>query len=199
LPKPELKSPWSWHLLQRWKAKVSEKRVRQLLRQDPRLALAKVRIDLEESLKRLYRTADRSGTNLRRTSISRMIETLVRQNILNQAVADTVREVITLSNRAIHGEPIEPGASEELAVLGAELVEEIQHANLERLLTPIEKTVITSEELGRYESSRYRVTTVVPLVEKPTRNVYIFDQLALESFLEGYEEYAEFIVAIEQT
>jgi hypothetical protein len=47
-------------------------------------------------------------------------------------------------------------------------------------------------------SARYRVTTVVPLVEKPIKNTYVFDQDTLDSFLEGYEEYAEFIVAVEK-
>ena len=45
---------------------------------------------------------------------------------------------------------------------------------------------------------RYRMTTVVPLVKNPKRNTYILDQDGLDSFLDGYEEYAEFIVAIEK-
>ena len=75
---------------------------------------------------------------------------------------------------------------------------EIQQAYLEHLLQPVEKDVITPPEVDRYRSAMYRVTTIVPLVENPTRNIYLFDQEALESFLEGYEEYAEFIVSVEQ-
>jgi hypothetical protein len=45
--------------------------------------------------------------------------------------------------------------------------------------------------------ARYRVTTVVPLVTHPTRNMYMVNQEALDSFLEGYDEYAEFLVAVE--
>ena len=176
---------------------ASEERVRELLREDPRLALAKVRIELEEALRRLYATAG-STPDSRRMSLSRMVESLARHEVLSGSVASAVREVMTLANRAVHGERVEPGAAEELAVLGIQLVREIQHVNLDRLSHPIESTVITPEEVSRYEAARYRVTTIVPLVEKPTKNTYIFDQGTLELFLEGYEEYAEFIVAIER-
>jgi hypothetical protein len=44
--------------------------------------------------------------------------------------------------------------------------------------------------------AHYRVTTVVPLVDNPTKNVYVFDQEGMGQFLEGYEEHAEFVVDI---
>jgi hypothetical protein len=127
-----------------------------------------------------------------------LVDGLVRKKVLTDSVASALRDVITLSNRAVHGERVEPTAAEELAVLGGRLVRELQQVYLERILRPVESAVITQEEVDRYRTARYRVTTVVPLVEKPTRNTYIFDQDALESFLEGYAEYAEFIVAIER-
>jgi hypothetical protein len=43
---------------------ISEKQVRDLLRSDPRLALAKIRIELEEALKRLYLATSNSETNI---------------------------------------------------------------------------------------------------------------------------------------
>lgn len=82
--------------------------------------------------------------------------------------------------------------------MGVRLAHEIQQTYLEHVLKPVEKDVITNEEVNRYRAARYRVTTVVPLVENPTKNIYVFDQDALESFLEGYDEFAEFIVAVEQ-
>lgn len=177
---------------------VSEKQVRELLRSDPRLAMAKIRIELEEALKRLYSATIGSEPDLRRTSLGRLVDALVQRQILRGPVASSVRDVIALANRAVHGERIEPSAAEELAILGVRLVHEIQQAYLEHLLQPVEKDVITPPEAGRYRSARYRVTTIVPLVKNPTRNIYVFDQEALESFLDGYEEYAEFIVSVEQ-
>ena len=177
---------------------ISEKQVRKLLRSDPRLAMAKIRIELEEALKRLYSATIGSEPDLRRNSLGRLVDVLVQRQVLRGPVASSVREVITLANRAVHGERIEPSAAEGLAILGVRLVHEIQQTYLEHLLQPVEKDVITSPEVNRYRSATYRVITIVPLVENPTRNIYLFDQEALESFLEGYEEYAEFIVSVEQ-
>jgi hypothetical protein len=177
---------------------ISEKQVKDLLRSDPRLAMAKIRIELEESLKRLYLASGGSQQDLRRTSLGRLVDVLVRRQVLSGPVANSVREVIALANRAVHGDRIEPSASKELAMLGVRLVREVQQVYLDSLLKPIEKNVITPQEVSQHQSAKYRVTTVVPYVENPTRNVYVFDQEALESFLDGYEEYAEFIVGVEQ-
>jgi hypothetical protein len=177
---------------------ITERQVRELLRNDPRLAMAKVRIELEEALKRLHSATIGSESDLRRSSLGQLVDALVQRQVISGPVASSVRDVITLANRAVHGERIEPNTAEELAILGVRLVHEIQQVYLEHLLQPIEKNVITSQEVDRYQSARYRVTTIVPLVENPTRNIYMFDQEALESFLEGYEEYAEFIVLVEQ-
>ncbi len=105
---------------------------------------------------------------------------------------------MTLANRAVHGERIELNTAEELAMLGIRLLREVQQAYLDYLLKPVEKTVITAHEINQYRSAKYRVTTIVPYVENPTKNIYLFDQETLESFLQGYEEYAEFIVGVEQ-
>jgi len=178
---------------------VSEKEIRQLLRTDPRLAMAKVRIELEDSMKRLYLATIHTEPDLRRMSVSRFADALVQKQVLTPPIAASVRDVITLANRAVHGERVEPDAAEELAILGVRLVYEIRQTYLEHILNPVQKEVIATEQVDQYRSARYRVTTIVPLVRNPTKNVYVFDQDALESFLEGYEEYAEFVVAVEQT
>ncbi len=177
---------------------VSEERIRDLLRDDPRLALAKVRIELEEALKRLYSTSAASEPDWRRLSLSRLVDRLVRQEVLSGSVAGALREVIGLANRAVHGQRVESGAAEQLALLGVRLIRELQQLSIERVLRPVDTVVISPEEVEQYSSARFRVTTVIPLVEKPTRNTYVFTQEALDSFLEGYEEYAEFVVAIER-
>jgi hypothetical protein len=177
---------------------ISEKEVRELLRSDPRLAMAKIRIELEEALKRLYSATAESQSDLRRTSLGRLVDVLVQKQVLRGPVASSVRDVINLANRAVHGERVEPNTAEELAILGIRLIHEIQQAYLDHLLKPIEKEVITEHEVNRYRAAQYRVTTIVPLVENPKKNIYVFDQEALESFLEGYEEYAEFIVGVER-
>ena len=65
-------------------------------------------------------------------------------------------------------------------------------------MKPIESRVITNDEVEIYRSSKYRVTTITPLTKNPKMNVYLFDQGQITDFLNGYGEYAEFIISVEQ-
>ena len=45
---------------------------------------------------------------------------------------------------------------------------------------------------------KYKVKTVIPYVEEPIKNEYIFTQDELDNFLDNYNEFAEFLVEIKQ-
>ena len=62
---------------------------------------------------------------------------------------------------------------------------------------PISQKEISSFEVQRYLRKEYKVTTVVPLTEKPVMQTYEVNQEGLSEFLEGYNDYAEFIVNVE--
>lgn len=62
----------------------------------------------------------------------------------------------------------------------------------------IESRPIGSDEVDIYLSSRYRVTTIIPLKENPVMNIYLLTKEELNDFLEGYDQYAEFLVCVEQ-
>ena len=62
----------------------------------------------------------------------------------------------------------------------------------------IESKAIENGEVNIYMSSRYRVKTIIPFEENPVMNVYLFTKDELNTFLEGYDQYAEFIVSVEQ-
>ncbi len=62
----------------------------------------------------------------------------------------------------------------------------------------IESKVIREENVEIYRSSKYRVTTIIPLEKDPVMNVYLFSQEELDDFLHGYNRYSEFIVSVEQ-
>ena len=175
----------------------SEQRVRELLHEDPRLALAKVRLELEERLQRLHSSAIGSGPARRRLSLGRLVDDLSSKGVLPPSMATSLRDVIGLANRAVHGERVDQTAAEDLAVLGIRLANEVQHLLVERALRPAETVRVAVEEVERYRSCQYRVTTIIPLVADPVRNSYVLDQDGLDLLLEGYEEYAEFIVGIE--
>jgi len=62
----------------------------------------------------------------------------------------------------------------------------------------IESKSIGSDEVDIYLSSRYRVTTIIPFRENPVMNIYLLTKGELNDFLEGYDQYAEFLVSVEQ-
>ncbi len=62
----------------------------------------------------------------------------------------------------------------------------------------IESKAIGSDEVDIYISSKYRVTTIIPFKENPVMNVYLLTKEELNDFLEGYDQYAEFLISIEQ-
>jgi hypothetical protein len=115
-----LKSPH-----RRTENRAYEQRLRELLREDPRLALARVRMDLEESLRRLYMATVEANPDVRRMSLGKYVDGLVRANVLTVPMAGALRDVIGLANRAVHGEAVDPIAASDLAVAGARLIGEL--------------------------------------------------------------------------
>jgi hypothetical protein len=63
----------------------------------------------------------------------------------------------------------------------------------------IESKSIGSDEVDIYLSSKYRVTTIIPLKENPVMNVYLFTKEELDDFLKEYGRYTEFLISVEQT
>jgi hypothetical protein len=62
----------------------------------------------------------------------------------------------------------------------------------------IESKAIRSDEVDIYMSSKYRVTTIIPFKENSVMNVYLFTREEFNDFLDGYDQYAEFLVSVEQ-
>lgn len=62
----------------------------------------------------------------------------------------------------------------------------------------IESKTIEGGEVDIYLSSRYRVKTIIPFKGNPVMNVYLFTKEELNTFLEGYDQYSEFIISVEQ-
>ena len=60
----------------------------------------------------------------------------------------------------------------------------------------IESKAIESGEIDIYLSSKYRLTTIIPLRD-PVMNVYLLTKEELDTFLEGYDQYTEFLVSVE--
>ena len=169
-----------------------------LLDRDPVLALAKLRIELEQALTRLHLIAAPTVKQRRHVGLSRLVSDLVRSGILPAQLSGSLQEVISLCNRAVHGEYVRPADAMSIIDDGIRILEKIDSILEEFIVTPMETQALSPADVSAYRGAKYRVTTVIPLVENPVRNVRILDQEGLYVFLEGYDEYGEFLVSIEK-
>ena len=99
----------------------------------------------------------------------------------------------------MHGEDIRDVDARQIINTGCDLLEFLEHTLRNYASThPFEKKAIASKELDEFRDARYRLTTVVPYVEKPEQRFYVLDQEELDAFLDGYSEFAEFMVRLEK-
>ena len=169
-----------------------------LLDRDHVLALAKLRIELEQALTRLHLLTTPTTRQRRHAGLNRLVGDLVRSGILPAQQSEPLREVISLCNRAVHGEHVRPADAKSILDIGISILEEIDSILEEFIVKPIETQPLSPSDVSAYMGAKYRVTTVVPLVENPVRSVRILDQEGLDLLLEGYDEYGEFLVSIEK-
>ncbi len=169
----------------------------QLVEDDPTLAMAKLRIEIEKRVKSLS-SVYLQGVP-RHTNLGKLLFELNKNNILNKNLNSLINEVLDVANRAIHGESIEKKEASELVKYGKRIIEELDQIVIERTFDSIEKkVVISTKELDLYQEGNYVLKTVIPYVEKPEMRTYNLNQAELEIFLDRYDEYAEFIVGLEK-
>lgn len=168
-----------------------------LVRQDPQMGLAKLRIDIEQALRALHRIGSTGEISKRMPPLSRIINDLERSGNLSRDLAASLKEVLSIANRAVHGEFVAAESAEMLSSLGVRLIEELWEIYRDKVSEPSKSVPIDSAYLENLRSSQYRVITVTPYTKKPVMNLRVLDQDGLDEFLEGYEEFAEFLVSIE--
>ena len=173
--------------------------IRELAKTDSVIALAKLRIELERTLRRLRNRSNTGQPIPHNASLHHLIGDLASHEIIPRDLTPAIRDVLSLCNRAIHGETIRDADIEAVINAGAELLQEFERLLQEYgVAHPIEKTTIASAEVEAYQAAQYRVVTIIPLVKSPQRVTYTLTHDELEDFFDGYSEFAEFVVSIEQ-
>lgn len=168
------------------------------IRQDPGLGLAQLRIEFERRLRYFYdNQVPAAGRRRRVVALPALIRELESLGHIPHNIAAYLYEFIPLANRAIHGETVSIDAAEELGQVGIRLLEDLRRLFTETALKATRSWVISDDARTRLTEARYKVTTVVPLVENPILNERLLTQDGLYDLLEGYEEYAEFIIRVE--
>ena len=140
---------------------------------------------------------DRRTSN-RICSLGYQLNNLAKSQILPSEVIDPLRRVIGIANRASHGESIRTEDAAAMIDAGTSLLEQIHwHASdLAELET--ESIAINQAEIREYEQAQYELTTITPLVKNPQKTRRIVSQDELDDFLDGYNEYAEFIIGLKK-
>ncbi|MDA0987678.1 MAG: DUF4145 domain-containing protein [Chloroflexi bacterium] len=165
---------------------------------DPTLALAELRMQLEQVLRAMHSVGVDSSSPKRPTSLTTLIRDLQHSGDMPAKLAEPLRDVIAIANRAVHGERVSQDAAEELVNVGVRLLEELRTIYGGMVSNPVDSFVISDSARDDFmNKTRYTVTTIVPVVKEPYMNIRILDQDGLDELLDGYGEYAEFLVAIE--
>lgn len=174
-------------------------KIRELVDTDVILALAKLRIELEKVITKLHRLTQPPSQRRRPFwSLVRIVRELSQTEVIPEDLVGPITQVLSICNRALHGEDIRSADARSIVDIGTSLLERLYFQAKEVGSEPDETEPITHETLEDFQEARYRVTTVIPYTEPPVRNVRILNQEALDEFLEGYVEFAEFLIGIEK-
>ncbi len=173
------------------KGTVSDE-LRDLAIKDPVLAFAKLRIEIETKLKKLYTFKETTPSG-----IKMMTQVLAGTGAISNKLRNLILDTTSILNRVVHGEDISTEANIDRVIdVGAKILDELDYIFFKKFIEPASKKIISKKELEEYMDAVYEVTSVVPLVEKPYMNTRVLNQEQLYEFLEGYDEYAEFLVEI---
>lgn len=174
--------------------------IRELAKSDVVLALAKLRIELEKVLKRIASAVKDSMHEEEPKSLGLTVQRLMNQEIIAPDMARSLREVIAICNRAVHGESITESDASVIINVGTDLLEGL-YWQVKDIISGriISEEVIDSSEVERYYKKNYQLTTIIPLVVDPKRVVREVSQDQLEDYLDGYYEFAEFIVDLRES
>lgn len=93
-----------------------------LLGQDPTLALAKLRIDIERELRRIAYENDVS-VDLRRSSIGSLVRELTKRQILEPRLISALQDVLPVLNEAIHGGEVRQSTAFIVLEIGDDLIQ----------------------------------------------------------------------------
>jgi hypothetical protein len=96
---------------------------------DSRLAIAQMRLDVERELFLLSRHALHRG-DVAAWHVSRYLEELEKERVLDPALTDNLRNFVSLSNTIVHGTAVPEDHVQRSAAVGSSLVATLRHKRL---------------------------------------------------------------------
>lgn len=167
-----------------------------LVESDPQLGMAKFRIELERLIKVIYFRVEKPKFNIEKLPISKLLNDLADKRVIPIALLSSISDVLLLANRAIHGESIKAADAENLANLGVKVIAELRRIFRGLPGKAVAKNLISKQEEKIYSRAKYKVTTITPYLDEPYLSTYILDKQGMDELLEGYHEFAEYIVEV---
>lgn len=170
--------------------------IKSLANTDYILALAKLRMELEKVIRRYHRLAIKQNSS---KPIRVLLNELAADQKIELPLLKSINDIVAVCNRAIHGEVITQS--------NANIVIESGTIILDDIFWDLEFNVAHGEVISKeliepfdfeslYYNKKYQLTTIIPSVTNPEKSVRILTQEQLDDLLEGYNEYAEFIVEL---
>lgn len=92
-----------------------------LVQDDPVLALAKVRIDLERELRRIAIESDLLRSD-QRFNIRRILEQLDQKGKFNPTVIRAIQDILPVCNRAVHGQAVDTETAQNVIDIAREIL-----------------------------------------------------------------------------
>lgn len=173
--------------------------LKELAESDPQLALAKVRIEIEKQLNLLFDIYVPENVRHRnRLSPRLLLESLRKKGIIEQPLASVLQDIISVANKAIHGEDISPENAVKLIETANTALSELEYVILKHALKTAKSEIVDQRTIEAYANAEYLLTTITPLVDKPEKKTYKLNQAELNAFLEGYNNYGEFIIELKK-
>jgi hypothetical protein len=168
--------------------------IKSLANTDYILALAKLRMELEKVIRRYHRLAIRQNSS---KSMHSLLNELAAANKIEAPLIKSINDIVAVCNRAIHGDVITQS--------NANIILESGTIVLDDLFWDLEFKVAHGEVISKelieafdfeslYYNKKYQLTSVIASLHNPEKFVRILTQEQLSDFLEGYNEYGEFIV-----
>ena len=94
---------------------LSQARRYMLLRTDPNLALASLRLDIENMLKEL---GAKKELRVERQPLWRVLNSLLQKKIIGSSEYESLRRIISICNSAVHAEKIDSALASRVLVIG---------------------------------------------------------------------------------
>jgi uncharacterized protein YutE (UPF0331/DUF86 family) len=89
---------------------------------DKKLALAKLRMEIERMLRDIAESHDLLVSAGRTHSVSLLAKTLARQKILPESILAAIQEVASVCNQAVHGYEVDNDQAEQIIAAGEDLL-----------------------------------------------------------------------------